>query len=81
MSATIMWVLRTNSVWMSHQRFPGSISDWTYIEDVEDPIEVRLPGSDLLSIVLREEESRDHISSTLLDNLPLNLGHSSGVED
>lgn len=43
---------------------------------MKDPIEVLLPSGDRILIVLRKEESRDHISFTLLDDLLLDLRHS-----
>ena len=55
-------------------------TDRTYIEDVKDPIEVQLPGSDRLFVVLCVKESRDRISFTLLDDLPLNLADSPVIE-
>ena len=56
------------------------MADRTYVEDVKDSIEIQLPASNLLLIVLRVEQSRDRISSALLDDLPLNFGHSSTIE-
>jgi hypothetical protein len=46
---------------------------------VKDPVEIQLPAGNLLFIVLRVEESRDRISSTLLDNLRLYLGNGSAI--
>ena len=47
---------------------------------MEDPVEVGPPGNNRLFIVLRVEEPRDSVSFTPLDDLPLNLGHSSAIE-
>ena len=55
--------------------------DGTHVEDVEDPVEVQPPGCDRPLIVLRVENSRDCISFTPLDDTPLDLGHSSTVEN
>jgi len=55
-------------------------TDRTHIEDVKDPVEVQLPGSNPFFIVLCTEESRGCISPTVLDDLSLNLGHGSGIE-
>jgi len=52
----------------------------THIEDMKDPVEVQLPGSDRLLIILRVEKSRDRISLAPLDNVSLDLGHSPEVE-
>ena len=46
---------------------------------MKNPIEIQLPGSNCLFIVLGMEESRDGIPSALLDDLPLNLAHSSAI--
>ena len=54
-------------------------SDGTYVEDVEDPVEVQPPGCDRPLIVLRVENSRDCISFTPLDDTPLDLGHSPAI--
>ena len=54
-------------------------SDGTYVEDVEDPVEVQPPGRDRPLIVLRMENSRDCISFTPLDDAPLDLGHSPAI--
>ena len=55
-------------------------ADQTYIEDMEDPVEVLLPTSNLFLIGFRVEESRGHVSLTLLDDHFLNRGHSPGIE-
>ena len=47
---------------------------------MKDPIEVLPPSGDRILIVLRMEELRDWISFTLLNDLPLNLGHGSAIE-
>ena len=54
-------------------------SDGTYVEDVEDPVEVQPPGRDRPLIVLRVKNSRDRILSTPLDDAPLDLGHSPAI--
>ena len=61
------------------QRLPGR-ADRTYVEDVKDPIEVQLPGSNNFFVALCVQESRERISSTLLDDLSLNLGHSPAID-
>jgi len=47
---------------------------------VEDPTEVQPPGSNFLPIILCMEKLRGCISCTLLDDIPLDLGHSPVVE-
>ena len=54
--------------------------DWTHIEDVKDPNKVILPSGDLVLIDLRMEHSGEHIPFFLLNDLPLDLGHGSGIE-
>jgi len=48
----------------------------THIEDMKDPVEVCLPGSDCLLITLRMEKLRHRIPLAVFDGLPLNLCHS-----
>lgn len=47
---------------------------------MKNPIEVRPPGGDSFFIVLRVEEPSDRISFTLLDDVPLDPGHSPAIE-
>ena len=47
---------------------------------MKDPIEVLLPSGNRIFVVLRAEESRGRMPFALLDDLPLDLGHSSGVK-
>ena len=53
---------------------------WTHIEDVEDPIEIRLPGGDRHCIGLRLEESRDRIPATPFHDLSLYIRNSPAIE-
>ena len=46
---------------------------------MKDSIEVQLPGSNILFVVLRVEESRNRTSFTLRDNFSLNLSHSPAI--
>lgn len=46
---------------------------------MKDPGEVLLPGGYSIFVFLRMEESRGHMSVALLDDLLLDLGHSSAV--
>ena len=48
-----------------------------YVEDLKDPAEVQPPSGDRISIIPRLENPRDHVPSTLLDDLPIDLRHSS----
>jgi len=54
--------------------------DSTHVEDMEDPVEIQLPGSDLSRVVLRMEESRDRIPPTPFDDLSLYLCSGPGIE-
>ena len=55
-------------------------SDRTHVEDIENSVQVRPPGGDRLIITLRVETSRDRVSFTSLGDVPLDLGHSTGIE-
>ena len=54
--------------------------DRTHVEDVKDPVEVQFPGPDRILIARRMDKSRDRVSLTLLDDLPLNLRHSPAIK-
>ena len=54
-------------------------SDGTHVEDMKDPNEVQLPGGDFFLVVLCVEVLRNHISFSLLDDLPLDFNHSPKV--
>ena len=47
---------------------------------MKNPVEVQLPGSDCLIVVLLVKMSRDRISFTALDDVLLDLGHSPATE-
>jgi hypothetical protein len=46
---------------------------------VKNPDKIVPPDRDLVLIVLRVEDSGDHVPVTLLDDLPLDLGDSSAI--
>ena len=54
--------------------------DSTHVEDVKDPVEVLPPGHNHVFVGLRMEDSRNRMSFALVDDLPLNLGHSPAIE-
>ena len=54
-------------------------NDETHVEDVKDPVEVRLPGDNLFLVVHCMEMLGNHISFALLDDLLIDHGHSSEV--
>ena len=54
--------------------------DLTYVEDVKDPSEVLPPTRNRIFVDLRMEDPRDRMSFTLVNDLPLDLGHSPAVE-
>ena len=51
-------------------------SDGTHVKDMKDPVEIQPPGRDRLFIVLRMKHPGGRISSTPLDDVLLDLGHS-----
>ena len=51
-----------------------------HVEDVKDPDKVLLPSDNLVLISLREDESGDCVPFALLDDLPLDLRHSSVIK-
>ena len=78
-SETTTSVFIESSVWKRSQQWPYR-SERTHVKDMEDPVEVQLPGGDHFFIVLRVEVSRDDVSFTPLDDVLLNLGHGPLVE-
>ena len=54
--------------------------DLTHIEGVKDPVEILPPTRNHIFVPLRVEGSRDRTSFTLVDDLPLDLGHSPAIE-
>ena len=53
----------------------------THVKYVKDPEKILLPGSNLVLVAFGEDESVERISFTLLDDLPLDLGQSSTIEN
>ena len=51
----------------------------THVEDVEDPGNVLLPGSNLIFVALRQDESECYIPFTLLDDLLLDPCQRSAI--
>ena len=54
-------------------------NDGTHVEDMKDPDEVQPPRGDFLFVVLCVDVSGNHISFSLLDDIPLDLRHSPGA--
>jgi hypothetical protein len=55
-------------------------NDRTHGEDLEDIVEVQLPGGDLLFVVLNAEVSRDCTPFAPLDQLPVDVHHGPTIE-
>jgi len=53
--------------------------DGTHVKDLKNLVHVQFPGGNLFLVVLYTETSRNHISISLLDNIPFDLSHNSGV--
>jgi len=54
--------------------------DGTHVEDTKNPLEVQLPASDRLFIVLRVIASRDRVPSAPLGDVSLDLVHNPDPE-
>ena len=52
----------------------------THVEDLKNLVEVQLPAGNLFLVVLCMETSTNRISISLLDNVPFDLSHNSGVK-
>jgi hypothetical protein len=55
-------------------------NDRTHGEDLEDIVEVQLPGGDLLFVVLGAEVSRDYTPFAPLDQLSVNVRYGPTIE-
>lgn len=53
----------------------------TYIKDTEDPFEVQCPGGYPAFIILCVEKASDHVPFPLLDDVTLDIGHSSAIQN
>ena len=53
--------------------------DRTYVEDMKDLVEVRLPGGDHFFIILCVEKSSECIPFAFLDDLPLDLRQGAAI--
>ena len=56
-------------------------SGGTHVKDTKDPVQVQFPGSDRLVVVLLVEALRNRISFIPLDDVLLDLGHSTAIEN
>jgi hypothetical protein len=80
MEVTAVFAFVASSLWNRKVSNGLHSSDRAHFEDLKNLVEVRPPGGDPLFITLRVETSRDHIPFTPLDELPLNIRHSPGIE-
>ena len=58
----------------------SSRSDGTHVKNVKNTVKLQPPGSDCLFIILRVVMSRDRVPFTSLNNVPLDLVHSSTIQ-
>ena len=52
----------------------------THVEDMKDPVEVRLPSSDLVLVILRMGKSRDRVPLALFHDFPFDLHYGPVVK-
>jgi len=76
----MVWVFIPSSVYKRWLATAAQKRYGTYVEDMEDPVEVQLPSSDFVLIVLGVEESRGHVPPTLFDGLPLYFCNGPTIE-
>ena len=55
------------------------MSDGTHVKDLKNSVKVRSPSGDLLLVALCMQMLRKRVSFPLLVDVPLDLGHRSGV--
>jgi hypothetical protein len=60
------------------QRLPND-TGWTHDEDMKDPVEDTSPRGDRIFVFTRADGSRDPVPSILLDDVTLDLSHSSAI--
>jgi hypothetical protein len=50
-----------------------------HVEDMKDPAEVQPPGRNRVFVAFCEEKTRNCVTFTLLDDLPLNVRHGATI--
>lgn len=55
--------------------------DRTYVQGMENPVELQTPGGDRFIVVLLAKTPRDRISSTLFNDVLLDFGHDTGIKN
>jgi hypothetical protein len=72
-------VLVASALWEPGVNNGRHSNNRTHVKDLKNLVEVRSPGRDRLSILLRAETSKDHIPFTPLDELLLNICHGPAI--
>ena len=67
--------LKIGGQWCEHRR-----DCRTHFKHLKDSIEVRVPASNRVLIVLRVEKTGDRFSFPHFDDAPLDLGHGPAIE-
>ena len=70
-----------SSVWKQNvgNRQAEGRSEGTHLHDATNPIEIRPPGCDCLTVVLYMEGSGEHSPFAPLDDMPLDLYHGAAI--
>jgi len=55
-------------------------NDRTHVKDMKNPLQIQLPGSNLFIVAHSAEISKDRISFTPFDDVPLDLIHSPTIK-
>jgi len=80
LAETVAGVSVVSSAWKRKIRIGHTKVSRAHVEDLEDPGEVQSPGDDRFFIVLFVEEPRDRIPFPPLDDLLLDLCHSTAIQ-
>ena len=71
-----MWLFNNSSVYEECSQLMPDGTDWTHVEDLNDLLEILVPGTNHIFLILGVDESRKYTSLTPIENLRLDLCHS-----
>ena len=81
MAGSFAPALVASSVWRQkvNNRQPEARSEGTHLKDATNPIEIRPPCRDCLTVVLCMEGPGQHTPFASLDDMPLDLDHGAAI--
>ena len=58
-SSSIIWLFNNSSVCEEYSQLTPDGTDWTHVEDLKDLLEILVPGSNHIFLILGVNESRE----------------------